>query len=160
MGLCSGGIYGESVSQRFLHIWYGSFGCLVCRSDSTSVWISLRGNCSEWSQMFGERMGRGNSGTAYVTILPQSHCFNFRSHTGRDYLLNIPGAWCEAIILICPTTIREHRKWWHCKFNVILEDTLKQKLMFKLSGHIKHIQEGTGRILHQCYSGWIAMMIM
>lgn len=65
-----GGVYGESVSQPFLLVSMWEFSqCLLCRSHSTSFWISFRGNCSIYSCTFSTSMEEGSSGVSHVTIL-------------------------------------------------------------------------------------------
>ena len=51
------GVYSENVSQPFLSILMLGFSCfLICRSHSTSFWISFRGNYCMCSCRFGASM--------------------------------------------------------------------------------------------------------
>ena len=74
-----GGFYGKIVSQPLLtFLMWILFHFPICRSHSTSFWISFRGNCSVCSCKFGVSTGRGEFRTlprhhlepaVYITIL-------------------------------------------------------------------------------------------
>lgn len=47
------------LSLSYLFLWGYFLSCLMCKSHSTSFWISPRGNCSMCGCIFGVSMGKG-----------------------------------------------------------------------------------------------------